>query len=93
MKKRAPTLPPTIIDRPIIDRPLSMIAMRVTFSRACARARKKSDIICARKCAQMRARESEEELKKKCVFLIQIQKFLFLFPQFSLFFLFLRRRK
>ena len=41
MKKRAPTLPPTIIDRPIIDRGLSMIAMRVTFSRACARARKK----------------------------------------------------
>ena len=36
MKKRAPTLPPTIIDRG-----LSMIAMRVTFSRACARARKK----------------------------------------------------
>ena len=65
MKKRAPTLPPTIIDRPIIDRGLSMIAMRVTFSRACARARKKkSDIICARKCAQMRARESEEEMKK-----------------------------
>jgi hypothetical protein len=64
MKKRAPTLPPTIIDRG-----LSMIAMRVTFSRACARARKKkSDIICARKCAQMRARESEEEMKKKCVF-------------------------
>ena len=94
MKKRAPTLPPTIIDRPIIDRGLSMIAMRVTFSRACARARKKkSDIICARKCAQMRARESEEEMKKKCVFLIQIQKFLFPFPQFSLFFLFLRRRK
>jgi hypothetical protein len=48
---------------------LSMIAIRVTFSRACARARKKkSDIICARKCAQMRARESEEEMKKKCVF-------------------------
>jgi len=69
MKKRAPTLPPTIIDRSIIDRGLSMIAIRVTFSRACARARKKkSDIICARKCAQMRARESEEEMKKKCVF-------------------------
>ena len=47
-----------------------MIAMRVTFSPVCARARKKkSDIICARKCAQMRARESEEEMKKKCVFL------------------------
>ncbi|CAL6377167.1 unnamed protein product [Bathycoccus prasinos] len=28
MKKRAPTLPPTIIDRPIIDRGLSMIAMQ-----------------------------------------------------------------
>ena len=64
MKKRAPTLPPTIIDRG-----LSMIAMRVTFSRACARARKKeSDIICARKCAQKCARESEEEMKKECVF-------------------------
>ena len=36
MKKSAPTLPPTIIDRG-----LSMIAMRVTFSRACAGARKK----------------------------------------------------
>ena len=36
MKKRAPTLPPTIIDGP-----LSMIAMRVTFSRACAHAKKK----------------------------------------------------
>ena len=43
MKKRAPTLPPTIIDRP-----LSMIAMRVTFSRACARARKKKVILYAR---------------------------------------------
>ena len=29
-----------------------------------ARTQKKSDIICARKCAQMRARESEEEMKK-----------------------------
>ena len=63
MKKRAPTLPPTIIDRG-----LSMIAMRVTFSRACARARKKKVILCARKCAQKCARESEEEMKKKCVF-------------------------
>ena len=53
MKKRAPTLPPTIIDRG-----LSMIAMRVTFSRACARANAR------KKCA----RESEEEMKKKCVF-------------------------
>ena len=77
MKKRAPTLPPTIIDRPIIDRGLSMIAMRVTFSRACARARKKkSDIICARKCAQMRARESEEDMRKKCVL---DTKFVFVF--------------
>ena len=42
MKKRAPTLPPTIIDRG-----LSMIAMRVTFSRACARARKKKVILYA----------------------------------------------
>ena len=31
-----------------------------------ARTQKKSDIICARKCAQMRARESEEEMKKNC---------------------------
>ena len=85
MKKRAPTLPPTIIDRG-----LSMIAIRVTFSRACARARKKkSDIICARKCAQMRARESEEEMKKKCVFLIHRYKsFSFLSPNFPCFFFF-----
>ena len=74
MKKRAPTLPPTIIDRG-----LSMIAMRVTFSRACAHARKKkSDIICARKCAQMRARESEEDMRKKCV-LDTDTKFVFVF--------------
>jgi len=72
MKKRAPTLPPTIIDRG-----LSMIAMRVTFSRACARARKKkSDIICARKCAQKCARESEEEMKKKMRFLDTDTKFM-----------------
>lgn len=63
MKKRAPTLPPTIIDRP-----LSMIAMRVTFSRACARARKKKVILYARANARKCARESEEEMKKKCVF-------------------------
>jgi hypothetical protein len=31
-----------------------------------ARTQKKSDIICARKCAQRRARESEEEMKKNC---------------------------
>ena len=49
------------------------------LARVRARTQKKSDIICARKCAQMRARESEEEMKKKCVFQIQIQKFLFLF--------------
>jgi hypothetical protein len=60
MKKRAPTLPPTIIDRP-----LSMIAMRVTFSRACARARKKKVILYARANARKCARESEEEMKKK----------------------------
>ena len=59
MKKRAPTLPPTIIDRG-----LSMIAMRVTFSRACAPARKKkSDIICAR-IWQMRA-SAREKVKRK----------------------------
>ena len=63
MKKRAPTLPPTIIDRG-----LSMIAMRVTFSRACARARKKKVILYARATARKCARESEEEMKKKCVF-------------------------
>ena len=63
MKKRAPTLPPTIIDRG-----LSMIAMRVTFSRACARARKKKVILYARANARKCARESEEEMKKKCIF-------------------------
>ena len=52
MKKRAPTLPPTIIDRG-----LSMIAMRVTFSRACARARKKKVILYARANARKCARE------------------------------------
>ena len=52
MKKRAPTLPPTIIDRS-----LSMIAMRVTFSRACARARKKKVILYARANARKCARE------------------------------------
>ena len=89
MKKRAPTLPPTIIDRPIIDRGLSMIAMRVTFSRACARARKKkSDIICARKCAQMRARESEEEMKKNAFFRYRYKSFSFLSPNFPCFFFF-----
>jgi hypothetical protein len=62
MKKRAPTLPPTIIDRG-----LSMIAMRVTFSRACARARKKKVILYARANARKKcARESEEEMKKNC---------------------------
>ena len=59
MKKRAPTLPPTIIDRG-----LSMIVMRVTFSRACARARKKKVILYARANARKCARESEEEMKK-----------------------------
>ena len=64
MKKRAPTLPPTIIDRG-----LSMIAMRVTFSRACARAcANKKVILCARANARKCARESGEEMKKKCVF-------------------------
>ena len=63
MKKRAPTLPPTIIDRD-----LSMIAMRVTFSRACARAcANKKVILYARANARSCARESEEEMKKKCV--------------------------
>ena len=59
MKKRAPTLPPTIIDRG-----LSMIAMRVTFSRACARAHANKKVILyaranARKCAR-------EKVKRKC---------------------------
>lgn len=35
------------------------------LARVRARTQKKSDIICARKCAQRRARESEEEMKKK----------------------------
>ena len=57
-----------------------MIAMRVTFSRACARARKKKVILYARANARkMRARESEEEiLKKKCVFRYRYKSFLFL---------------
>ena len=58
MKKRAPTLPPTIIDRP-----LSMIAMRVTFSRACARARKKKVILYAR--ANARFKCAREKVKRK----------------------------
>ena len=41
-----------------------MIAMRVTFSRACARARKKKVILYARANARKCARESEEEMKK-----------------------------
>ena len=68
MKKRAPTLPPTIIDRSIFDRPLSMIAMRVTFSRACARARKKKVILYARANARKCAREKVKEMKKKMRF-------------------------
>ena len=64
MKKRAPTLPPTIIDRGSIDDSNACDFL----ARVRARTQKKSDIICARKCAQMRARESEEEMKKKCVF-------------------------
>ena len=64
MKKRAPTLPPTIIDRG-----LSMIAMRVTFSRACARARKKKVILYARANARKCAREKvKRKCKKKFVF-------------------------
>ena len=51
-----------------VYRGLSMIAMRVTFSRACARARKKKVILYARANARKKcARESEEEMKKKCV--------------------------
>ena len=68
MKKRAPTLPPTIIDRPIIDRGLSMIAMRVTFSRACARARKKKVILYARANARKCAREKVKRKWKKNAF-------------------------
>ena len=65
MKKRAPTLPPTIIDRG-----LSMIAMRVTFSRACARARKKKVILYARANARKNARanarkNAREKVKRK----------------------------
>ena len=63
MKKRAPTLPPTIIDRG-----LSMIAMRVTFSRACARARKKKVILYARANARKNAREKVKRKWKKNVF-------------------------
>ena len=63
MKKRAPTLPPTIIDRG-----LSMIAMRVTFSRACARARKKKVILYARANARKCAREKVKRKWKKIVF-------------------------
>ena len=63
MKKRAPTLPPTIIDRG-----LSMIAMRVTFSRACARARKKKVILYARANARKNAREKVKRKWKKNAF-------------------------
>ena len=49
MKKRAPTLPPTIIDRPRNARDF--------LARVRARTQKKSDIICARNCAQVRARK------------------------------------
>ena len=63
MKKRAPTLPPTIIDRS-----LSMIAMRVTFSRACARARKIKVILYARANARKCAREKVKRKWKKIVF-------------------------
>ena len=51
-----------------------MIAMRVTFSRACARARKKKVILYARANARKCAREKvncgvlvEEEMQKKCL--------------------------
>ena len=63
MKKRAPTLPPTIIDRD-----LSMIAMRVTFSRACARARKKKVILYARANARKCAREKVKRIWEKNAF-------------------------
>ena len=63
MKKRAPTLPPTIIDRH-----LSMIAMRVTFSRACARARKKKVILYARANARKCAREKVKRIWEKNAF-------------------------
>ena len=66
MKKRAPTLPPTIIDRG-----LSMIAMRVTFSRACARARKKKVILYARANARKNAREKVKRKWKKNAFLFR----------------------
>ena len=67
MKKRAPTLPPTIIDRGL-SRSIDDSNACDFLARVRARTQKISDIICARKCAQMRARESEEEMKKKCVF-------------------------
>ena len=63
MKKRAPTLPPTIIDRGLSMIGLSMIAMRVTFSRACARARKKKVILYAR--ANARFKCAREKVKRK----------------------------
>ena len=91
MKKRAPTLPPTIIDRPIIDRGLSMIAMRVTFSRAWARARKKKVILYARANARKCAREKvKRKWKKNAFFLIQTDtkvslSFPPIFPVFSFF--------
>ena len=93
MKKRAPTLPPTIIDRG-----LSMIAMRVTFSRACARARKKKVILYARANARKCAREKvKRKWKKNAFFRYRYKSFSFSFsffsPQFSQFFLFLPKNK
>ena len=83
MKKRAPTLPPTIIDRG-----LSMIAMRVTFSRACARARKKKVILYARANARICAREKvKREWKKNAFFRYRYKSFSSSFS-FSFFFSF-----
>ena len=81
MKKRAPTLPPTIIDRG-----LSMIAMRVTFSRACARARKKKwYYMRAQMRANARARKWRGNAKKNSFFRYRYKIYRFLFS-FSFFF-------
>ena len=57
MKKRAPTLPPTIIDRGLSMRSIDDSNACDFLARVRARTQKKSDIICARICAQLRARK------------------------------------
>ena len=67
-KELPPFHPLSSIEVTIIDRGLSMIAMRVTFSRACARARKKKVILYARVNARKCAREKVKRKWKKMRF-------------------------